>query len=109
MAAQPQSTNTLGLCSVCGNSESKVVLAEAQWYPFWNRDHDACPACVQQNLLQTLLAKGELVSIEGNRPIKLAHGEMGLEQVSDGNEILRSHILRIRCPGNPLVTRKAKA
>ena len=59
MAAQPQSTNTLGLCSVCGNSESAVVLAEAQWYPFWNRDDDVCPACIQQNLLRTLLAKGD--------------------------------------------------
>ena len=44
---------------MCGNSESKVVLAEAHWYPFWNRDDDACPACVQQNLLRTLLAKGD--------------------------------------------------
>ena len=35
------------------------MLAEAQWYPFWNRDDDACPACVQQNLLRTLLAKGD--------------------------------------------------
>src|SRR5882724_9921339 len=59
MHAQLQSTSTLGLCSVCGNSASKAVLAEAQWYPFWNRD-DACPACVQQNLLRTLLAKGDV-------------------------------------------------
>ncbi len=44
---------------MCGNSESKVVLAEAQWYPFWNCDDDACPACVQQNLLRTLLARGD--------------------------------------------------
>jgi len=44
---------------VCRNSESKVVLAEAQWYPFWNHDDNACPACVQQNLLRTLLSKGD--------------------------------------------------
>jgi serine protease AprX len=44
---------------VCGNSESKVVLAEAKWYPYWDRKDGACPACVQQNLLQTLLTKGD--------------------------------------------------
>lgn len=35
------------------------MLAEAHWYPFWDREDGACPACVQQNLLQTLLAKGD--------------------------------------------------
>jgi len=44
---------------VCGNSVSKAQLAEARWYPFWNRDDGGCPACVQQNLLRTLLAKGD--------------------------------------------------
>ena len=59
MRAQPQSTSTLGLCSTCGSSVSRALLAEATWYPYWDRKEGACPACVQQNLLQTLLAKGE--------------------------------------------------
>ena len=44
---------------MCGNSASKVVLAEARWYPYWDREDGGCPACVQQNLLRTLLAKGD--------------------------------------------------
>ena len=44
---------------MCGNSVSKALLAEASWYPYWDREDGACPACVQQNLLQTLLAKGD--------------------------------------------------
>jgi serine protease AprX len=44
---------------VCGTSVSKALLAEAIWYPYWGRKEGACPACVQQNLLQTLLAKGD--------------------------------------------------
>jgi len=59
MHGQHQSTSTLGPCSVCGNSASKALLAEASWYPYWDREDGACPACVQQNLLQTLLAKGD--------------------------------------------------
>src|SRR5713101_5706958 len=59
MRAQPKSRNSLGPCSVCGNSISNAVLDEAHWYPFWNREDGACPACIQQNLLQTLLAKGD--------------------------------------------------
>ena len=35
------------------------MLAEAHWYPFWNREDGACPACVQQHLLQTLLSRGD--------------------------------------------------
>jgi serine protease AprX len=44
---------------VCGDSVSKALLAEASWYPNWDRKDGACAACVQQNLLQTLLAKGD--------------------------------------------------
>ena len=44
---------------MCGNSVSKALLAEAKWYPYWDREDGACPACVQQNLLQILLAKGD--------------------------------------------------
>ncbi|MGC2194728.1 MAG: hypothetical protein WA628_08630 [Terriglobales bacterium] len=35
------------------------MLAEAKWYPYWDREDGACPACVQQNLLRTLLSKGD--------------------------------------------------
>jgi len=59
MSAQHQSRSTLGLCSVRGNPVSKALLAEASWYPYWDRNDGACPACVQQNLLQTLLTKGD--------------------------------------------------
>ncbi len=59
MPAQYEFMGALGQCSVCGNSVSKAVLAEAHWYPFWNRDDGACPACVQENLLQTLLSRGD--------------------------------------------------
>ncbi len=51
--------NDLLPCSVCGVASSKAVLAEAHWYPSWDREDGACPACVQQNLLRTLLAKGD--------------------------------------------------
>lgn len=59
MRAQDPSTSTHGLCSVCRTSISKALLAEAIWYPYWDSKEGACPACVQQNLLQTLLAKGD--------------------------------------------------
>jgi serine protease AprX len=45
-------------CAVCGNLSSKDLLAQAQWYAFWEHEHDACPACVQEHLLRTLLAQG---------------------------------------------------
>jgi serine protease AprX len=51
--------NTLGRCAVCGESASEALLAEARWYPYWDREDGACPACVQQNLLRTLLTKGD--------------------------------------------------
>jgi serine protease AprX len=59
MPEKHPSTNTLGRCSLCGNSASKALLAEAKLYPYWDREDGACPACVQWNLLQTLLAKGD--------------------------------------------------
>ena len=59
MHEQLRSTGTLALCCVCGNSARKAVLAEAHWYPFWDREGGACPACVQQHLLQTLLSRGD--------------------------------------------------
>ena len=44
---------------MCGESASEALLAEAKWYPYWDREDGACPACVQQNLLRTLLTKGD--------------------------------------------------
>ncbi len=46
-------------CSLCGTESSPEVLAEARWYPFWNRADGACPACVQDHLLRVLLARGD--------------------------------------------------
>ena len=65
MHGQDQSTNTLGRCSICGDSTSTALLAEASWYPYWDREDGACPACVQQNLLRTLLSKGDAALHEG--------------------------------------------
>ncbi len=53
------SISAKALCSACGKAVDKVLLAEAHWYPFWTREGGGCPACVQENLLRTLLAKGE--------------------------------------------------
>ena len=50
---------TFQQCSSCGNLFAPDILAEARLYPFWTRDDGGCPACVQQNLLQTLLSKGD--------------------------------------------------
>ncbi len=44
---------------MCGNFAAKALLAEAHWYPYWDRKDGACPACVQENLLRILLAKGD--------------------------------------------------
>jgi len=44
---------------VCSKPTGNTLLAEAQWYPYWDRQDGACPACVQENLLRTLLAKGD--------------------------------------------------
>jgi serine protease AprX len=44
---------------VCGDFAGKALLAEAYWYPYWDRKDGACPACVQENLLRILLAKGD--------------------------------------------------
>jgi serine protease AprX len=59
MPAQNETTEAIGQCSVCGITAGKALLAEAQWYPYWNREEGACPACVQENLLRTLLTKGD--------------------------------------------------
>jgi serine protease AprX len=59
VAAGSQSRKMSDQCCVCRNSFSEDLLAEAHSYPFWDRDDGACPACVQENLLRTLLARGD--------------------------------------------------
>lgn len=51
--------NDTARCALCRKPFSAALLAEAHWYPFWERKDGACPACVQQHLLQTLLEHGE--------------------------------------------------
>jgi len=46
-------------CPICHRVTESTVLAESHWYPYWEREDGACPACVQQHLLQTLLEKGD--------------------------------------------------
>lgn len=58
-------------CPLCGLSTSAGDLAEVDWLtpdvldrlahdnPGWRREDGACPACVQQALLHTLLEQGE--------------------------------------------------
>jgi serine protease AprX len=58
-------------CGLCGSASLASELAEAGWagaevaarlvedHPEWRRDDGACPACVQQALLRTLLSRGE--------------------------------------------------
>jgi serine protease AprX len=51
--------SNLSLCSQCQAPTEPALLAEAQDYAFWQRPDGACPACLQQSLLQTLLKEGE--------------------------------------------------
>ena len=44
---------------MCGESFDRALLAEARWYPYWESEDGACPACVQENLLRILLAQGD--------------------------------------------------
>jgi len=46
-------------CPVCRTASDPAILAQAHWYPFWDRADGGCPACVQQRLLQTLLERGD--------------------------------------------------
>jgi subtilisin family serine protease len=64
-------------CPLCGIRASRAELAEAGWlapdviagirarHPAWMRGDGACPACVQQALLQTLLVRGEAALHDG--------------------------------------------
>lgn len=46
-------------CPLCGAVETPARLREAHGWRFWQRDDGACPACVQETLLRTLLAEGD--------------------------------------------------
>jgi len=47
------------ICPLCQRATEKSLLSEAHWYPYWEREDGACPACVQEHLLKTLLEKGD--------------------------------------------------
>jgi hypothetical protein len=46
-------------CSGCGVLMTSETRAEAHWYSLSKKDEERCPACVQENLLRVLLAKGD--------------------------------------------------
>ncbi len=46
-------------CSICQRATPPDTLAQAHSYAFWRRADGACPACLQQSLLRTLLESGE--------------------------------------------------
>lgn len=46
-------------CPSCKTPTSQTLLSEAAWYPYWQQADGGCPACVQHNLLATLLNEGE--------------------------------------------------
>jgi serine protease AprX len=62
----------MSVCPLCGSSSTPSQLAEAAWLapdtlnklalsnPHWRRSDGACPACVQQALLEVLLNDGEV-------------------------------------------------
>ena len=64
-------------CALCGTAAEPAVLPEAAWadaatsgrlaldHPGWRREDGACPACVQQALLTTLVERGEAEFHEG--------------------------------------------
>lgn len=64
-------------CPLCGAPSTPDDLAEAGWlapdvaaqlvrrHPRWKQEDGACPACVQQVLLQTLLDQGEAALHDG--------------------------------------------
>lgn len=46
-------------CPSCRKPTPAHLLASAHQYTFWRRSDGACPACVQQALLHTLLSQGD--------------------------------------------------
>jgi len=79
---------------VCGNSISNAVLAEAHWYPFWNREDRACPACVQQNSSK-LYCPEETRALHEANSVGMASGRSGAFGVIPTR--LRMHSI----PGSP--------
>lgn len=51
--------NNLTPCPLCQKPTERQQLIAAHEYAFWRRTDGACPACVQQALLQLLLAEGD--------------------------------------------------
>jgi serine protease AprX len=74
-------------CSLCGTAVPAGELAEAAWnspdvlerlakqHPAWRLADGACPACVQQILLETLLARGEAALHESVQAVWPIHPE----------------------------------
>lgn len=66
----PETSASTG-CTLCGAAATRAELTEAGWaersaldrlaldHPGWRREDGACPSCVQQALLVTLLEQGE--------------------------------------------------
>ncbi len=50
---------TTSPCSGCGRPFDWAILAQAFDFAYWHRPDGACPACVQQELLTSLLSEGE--------------------------------------------------
>lgn len=46
-------------CPLCQKPTERHLLATARDYAFWRHEGGACPACVQQTLLQLLLTEGD--------------------------------------------------
>jgi serine protease AprX len=46
-------------CSGCGVEITPEARVEANWYSLSKKSEDRCPACVQEDLLRVLLAKGD--------------------------------------------------
>ena len=53
-----RATQPAAACPSCGRETPEAELAEARNYAFWRQPDGACPACVQQHLLTTLLTRG---------------------------------------------------
>ena len=59
------------ICPLCWNPTAEADLKQVDWldarvldriakrHPFWRREDGACPACVQEALLETLHAYGD--------------------------------------------------
>jgi serine protease AprX len=69
-ARHPEAETSMTGCGLCGGEATSDELSEAGWvqhkvlermaaaHPTWRRDDGACPACVQDALLEVLLESG---------------------------------------------------